>query len=89
MEVNEAEDQVQLTTFKASLKFKDFVFALAKSPPAMMAELLLKAQKYMNIGDALAAIGVEDTHKDKGDTKEDQKGRERQKGHKPMGEIHG
>ena len=31
--------------------------ALAKSPPGSMAEMLLKAQKYMNTKDALAAIG--------------------------------
>ena len=44
-----------------------------------MVKLLLKAQKYMNAGDALAAIGIEDTRKDKGDTKEYLKGRKREK----------
>ena len=33
----------------------------------------------MNAGDALAAIGIEDTRKDKGDTKEYLKGRKREK----------
>lgn len=41
--VDEAKDQVQLTMFKASLKSKDFVFALAKIPLAMMAKFPLKA----------------------------------------------
>ena len=31
--------------------------ALAKSPLGLMAEMLLKAQKYMNAKDALATIG--------------------------------
>ena len=30
--------------------------SLAKNPPKTMAEMLLKAQKYMNVEDALAAI---------------------------------
>lgn len=41
--VDEAEDKVQLITFKAGLKAKDFMVALAKSPPGSMAEMLLKA----------------------------------------------
>ena len=56
--VDEAEDQVQLTTFKAGLRSKEFVVALAKSPSASMTSLLMKAQKYMNAEDALAAIEV-------------------------------
>lgn len=79
LEVDEVEDQVQLTTFKASLKFKDFVFVLAKSPSATRPLLLLNDQKYMNVEDALAAIRIEDTQKDKGNTKEDQKGRKRER----------
>ena len=56
LEVDEANDKVQLTTFKAGLKSRDFVVSLAKNPPKTMAEMLLKAQKYMNAKDALAAI---------------------------------
>ena len=56
LEVDKVEDKVQLTTFKAGLKSKDFVVALVKSPPGSMAEMLLKAQKYMNAEDALVAI---------------------------------
>ena len=43
-------------SFKAGLKSKEFVASLAKNPPKTMAEMLLKAQKYMNAEDALAAI---------------------------------
>ena len=43
LKVDEADDKVQLTTFKTSLKYREFVVALAKSPPKSMAEMLLKA----------------------------------------------
>ena len=56
LEVDEADDKVQLTTLKAGLKSRELVASLAKNPPKTMAEMLLKAQKYMNVEDALAAI---------------------------------
>ena len=56
LEVDEVDDKVQLTTFKAGLKSKKFVVLLAKNPPKTMAEMLLKAKKYMNAEDALATI---------------------------------
>ncbi|XP_075648686.1 uncharacterized protein LOC142619444 [Castanea sativa] len=59
LEIDEADDKVQLTTFKARLKSREFIVALAKSPPKKMAEMLLKAQKYMNAEDALA---IKDDH---------------------------
>ena len=37
-----------MTTFKAGLKSGDFVVSLAKNLPKTIAEMLLKAQKYMN-----------------------------------------
>ena len=43
LEVDEADNKVQLTTFKAGLKSRDFVVSLAKNPPKTMAEMLLKA----------------------------------------------
>ena len=43
LEVDEADDKVQLTTFKAGLKSKEFMVSLAKNPPKTMAEMLLKA----------------------------------------------
>ena len=43
LEVDEADDKVQLTTFKAGLKSRDFVVSLAKNPPKTMAKMLMKA----------------------------------------------
>ena len=64
LEVDEMDDKVQLTTFKAGLKSRDFVASLAKNPPKIMAEALLKAQKYINAEEALVAIdGVDKTKK--------------------------
>ena len=56
MEVDKANDKVQLMNFKAGLKSKKFMVSLAKNPPKTMAKMLLKAQKYMNAKDALATI---------------------------------
>ena len=56
LEVDEADDKVQLMTSKARLRFRDLVALLAKNPPKTMAKMLLNAQKYMNIEDTLAAI---------------------------------
>ena len=56
LEVDEADDKVQLTTFKAGLRSRDLVASLAKNTPKTMVEMLLKAQKYMNAEYALAAI---------------------------------
>ena len=65
-EVDEANDKVQLTTFKVGLRSRDLVASLAKNPPKTMAEMLLKAQKYMNAEDALAAIKDVEKPGDKG-----------------------
>ena len=43
LEVDEADNKVQLMTFKARLKSRDFVASLAKNPPKTMVEALLKA----------------------------------------------
>ena len=43
LEVDEVDDKVQLTTFKAGLKSRGFVVSLVKNPPKTMAEMLLKA----------------------------------------------
>ena len=76
LEVDETDDKVQLTTFKAGLKSRDFVASLAKNPPKTMAEALLKAQKYMNAKEALAAIdGVDKTKKK--EREEDRRGQKR------------
>ena len=55
LQVDEAEDQVILTTFQAGLLLRDFFFSIIKSPPKTVVELLCKAQKYMNAEDAMLA----------------------------------
>ncbi|XP_023922393.1 uncharacterized protein LOC112033855 [Quercus suber] len=79
LEVDEAEDQVQLTTFKAGLRSKKFIVALTKSPPALMTNLLMKAQKYMNAEDALTPIEVGGTRISKTNPRDDQKGQKRER----------
>ena len=71
MEVNEADNKVQLMTFKAGLKSRDFIASLAKNPPKAMAEALLKAQKYMNAEEALAATNGAKRSKEKKKEKDD------------------
>ena len=78
LEVDEADDKVQLTTFKAGLKSREFVVSLAKNPSKTMVEMLLKVQKYMNAEDALAAIeGVEKPKEKKKEKEDDRRGRKR------------
>ena len=48
LHVDKVEDQVILMTFQAGLLPGDFFFSITKSPPKRVAELLQKAQKYMN-----------------------------------------
>ena len=43
LKVDEADDKVQPTTFKAELKSREFVAFLVKNPPKAMAEMPLKA----------------------------------------------
>ena len=74
LEVDEANDKVQLTTFKARLKSREFVVSLAKNPPKTMAEMLLKAQKYMNTEDALTAIKDVEKTNEKGRKEDDRRG---------------
>ena len=72
MEVDEANDKVQLMTFKAGLKSREFMVSLAKNPSKTMVEMLLKAQKYMNVENALAAIeGVEKPKEKKKENEDD------------------
>ena len=73
--MDETDDKVQLTTFKVELKARDFVASLAKNLPKTMAEALLKAQKYMNAEEALAAIdGVDKTKEKKKEKEDDRRG---------------
>ena len=79
LEVDKADDKVQLTTFKAGLRSRDLVASLAKKPPRTMAEILLKAQKYMNAEDAIAAIRDDEKPGDKGRKDDERKGQKRER----------
>ena len=75
LEVDKANEKVLLTTFKAGLKSKEFVVSLAKNPLKKMAEMLLKAQNYMNAKDTLVAIeGVEKPKEKKKEKEDDRRG---------------
>ena len=43
LEIDEADDQVIMTTFQAGLNNPDLLFSLGKIPPTSMSDLLLKA----------------------------------------------
>ena len=58
LEIDEADDQVIMTTFQARLNNPDLIFSLGKTHPTTMTGLLFKAQKYMNGEDALTANGL-------------------------------
>ena len=76
LEVDEADDKVQLTTFKAGLRSRDLVASLVKNPLRIMAKMLLKAQKYMNAEDAVSAIRDDEKPGDKG-RKDDERRRQK------------
>ena len=78
LEVDEGDDKVQLKTFKAGLKSREFVVSFAKNPPKMMAEMLLKAPKYMNAEDALVAIKDKERPKVKGRKEDNCRGRKKE-----------
>ena len=79
LEVNEANDKIQLTTFKAGLKSREFVILLAKNPPKMVAKMLLNAQKYMNTEDALTVIKDIEKTSEKGRKEDNRRGRKRER----------
>ena len=78
LEVDKADDKVQLTTFKAGLRSRDLVASLAKNPLKTMVEMLLKAQKYMNAEDAVAAIRDDEKPRDKGRKDDKRRGQKRE-----------
>ena len=78
LEVDEADDKMQLTSFKAELRSRDLVASLAKNPPKTMAEMLLKVQKYMNVEDAVAAIRDVEKPGDKGRKDDERRGQKRE-----------
>ena len=77
LEVDEADDKVQLTTFKAGLRSRDLVASLVKNPPRTMAEMLIKVQKYMNAEDAIVAIRNIEKPGDKGRKEDERSGQKR------------
>ncbi|XP_075665223.1 uncharacterized protein LOC142634857 [Castanea sativa] len=87
LEVDDADDKVQLTTFKAGLKSREFFISLAKNPPRTMAEMLLKAQKYMNAEDALAAIVDEEKPKKEARKEDERRGQKRERPSRRGGDI--
>ena len=72
--MDEVDDKVQLTTFKAGLRSRDLMASLAKNPPKTMAEMLLKAQKYINAENALAAIKDAEKPGDKAKREDERRG---------------
>ena len=86
MQVDKAEDQVILTTFQAGLLPRDFFFSITKSPPKTVAELLHKAQKYMNAEDAMLVKEMKGKKKgDKGTNSYRDKKKETQSGKQTIG----
>ena len=79
LEVDEADNKVQLTTFKAGLRSKDLVASLAKNPPRTMAKMLLKAQKYMNAEDVVAAIRDDEKSGEEGRKEDEHRGQKRER----------
>ena len=73
LEVDKPDDKVQLTTFEAGLKSREFVVSIAKNLPKKMVKMLLKAQKYMNVEDALVVIEGMEKPKKKRKEKEGEK----------------
>ena len=57
------------------MRSKDLVASLAKKPPKTMAEMLLKAQKYMNAENAQAAIEDAEKPSNKAKREDDRRGR--------------
>ena len=78
LEVDEADDKVQLTTFKAGLRSRGLVASLAKNPPKTMADMLQKAHKYMNTKGTLVAIRDVEKPGDKGRKDDERRGQKRE-----------
>ena len=79
LEVDEADDKVQLMTFKAGLRSRDLVASLTKNPLKTMIEMLLKAQKYMNAEVVVAAIWDDEKPGDKGRKDDERRGQKRER----------
>ena len=77
LEVDEADNKVQLMTFRAGLRSRDLVASLAKNPPKTMVEMLIEAQKYMNAKDAVVVIRDIEKPGDKGRKEDERRGQKR------------
>ena len=85
--MDEVDDKVQLTTFKAGLRSKDLVASLAKNPPRTMVEMLLKAQKYMNAEDAVVVIRDNEKLGDKGGKEDERRGKKRERPDRQVAKV--
>ena len=74
LEVDEVDDKMQLTAFKARLKSMEFLVLLVKNPSRTIGEMFLKAQKYKNTEDALAVIEEVESPNKKERKGDDQRG---------------
>ena len=63
LEIDEANNQVIMTTFQARLNNPDLFFSLKKTLPTTVTNLLFKAQKYINGEDALTVNGIDGKRK--------------------------
>ena len=71
LKVDVPDEKFAITTFIAGLgvQSKDLMFSISKNPQANMAEVLAKAEKYINGEEALTSKrGSSSTHKDKSRT---------------------
>ena len=87
LEVDEVDDKVQLTTFKAGLRSRDLMASLAKNPPRTMAEMLIKAQKYMNAENAVATIRDIKKLGDKGRKEDERWGQKRDRPNRQLTDV--
>ena len=87
LEVDEVDDKVQLTTFKAGLRSRDLMASLAKNPPRTMAEMLIKAQKYMNAENAVATIRDIKKLGDKGRKEDERRGQKRDRPNRQLTNV--
>ena len=86
MQVDEAEDQVILTIFQAGLLPRDFFFSITKSPPKTVSKLLRKAQKYINVEDAMLTKEMKGKRKrDEGTNSNRDKKKETRSGRQTIG----
>ena len=63
LEIDEANNQVIMTTFQARLNNPDLFFSLKKTLPTTVTNLLFKVQKYINGEDALTVNGIDGKRK--------------------------